>query len=260
MRELIQAIKKKKELSQISESFVRKELQHYLSQNPKLKSPEQLNPRSANYKQIVKGVRARLRRVYGLFREELDPKKRSAEEILQMHSSTKERLSFYPELYRKLFEITNKPKSIIDLGCGVNPFSISFMKLKQLDYYAYDLSKDEIKRLNKFFKQIHQKNPFFNGTGKVLDISNLTGIPPADLCFLFKMTDILDQGKGHKVTEEIIRKVPAKFVVVSFPTKTMSGKRMNYPRRKWIELMCQRLNYEVKIIEFSNELFYVIKK
>ena len=93
-----------------------------------------------------------------------------------------------------------------------------------------------------------------------MDISNLTGIPPADLCFLFKMTDILDQGKGHKVTEEIIRKVPAKFVVVSFPTKTMSGKRMNYPRRKWIELMCQRLNYEVKIIEFSNELFYVIKK
>ncbi len=260
MIELIRAIKKKKELSQISESFVRKELQQYLSQNPKLKYSEQLNPRSASYKKIVKEVRARLRRVYGLFREELNTKSNSAEEILQLHTSTRERLSFYSELYQKLFQIANKPLAIIDLGCGVNPFSIPLMKLKQLDYYAYDLSKDEIKRLNLFFKQIHQKNPFFNGKAKVLDIFNLKSIRPADICFLFKMTDILDWGKGHKVTEEIIKKIPARFVVVSFPTKTMSGKRMNFPRRKWIELMCQRLKYEFQIIKFSNELFYVIRK
>ena len=74
------------------------------------------------------------------------------------------------------------------------------------------------------------------------------------------MTDVLDKGKGHKTSEEIIKAIPAKFVVVSFATLTISGKKMNYPRRGWIELMCKRLGYEFKLLEFSNELFYVVMK
>ena len=77
---------------------------------------------------------------------------------------------------------------------------------------------------------------------------------------MFKLTDVLDKGKGHKVSEKIISKVPAKYVIVSFPTLTMSGKRMNFPRRKWIELMSERLNYTYEILEFSNEIFYIINK
>ncbi|HLC81207.1 MAG TPA: hypothetical protein VJH68_00975, partial [Candidatus Nanoarchaeia archaeon] len=57
-----------------------------------------------------------------------------------------------------------------------------------------------------------------------------------------------------------LKLIPASFVVVSFPIKTMSGKKMNFPRRRWIELMCKRLGYAFNLIESENELFYVLKK
>lgn len=292
---LIAEIKKKKELRKISNDFVQDSLFLFLQRNPKLVSVlvNNFNPKSSHYKQTVKEVRAKLRRVYGLFRVEEQTQEMNAlvkemleagssggrnkrekikrkkiiEQILSTHASTKERLPFYSQLYKKIFAFTGKPKTIIDFGCGINPFSVNFMKLKKLTYYAYDISEDEIESLNLFFKQEHSENKNFTGTAKVMDIFQWIKVKesrennPADICFLFKMTDILDSaGKGHKTSETVITEVPAKFVVISFPTKTMSGKKMNFPRRKWIELMYRRLGYSFRILEFGNELFYVIRK
>lgn len=280
MNALVRDIKKKRELNELSESFVKKELTAFLRQNPKL-SESLDNPRSAYYKQIVKGVRAKLRRVYGLFRKkdssfgnqdrnslikellkgkDVVKGRDVVKEILLTHSSTKERLPFYGELYQKIFAVTGKPLTIVDLGSGINPFSIPYMKLKQLAYHAYDLNKEEIASLNKYFKFLNKSNPFFRGKAEVLDITEVKKILPADIAFLFKMTDVIDRGRGHKKTEEVITAISAKYVIVSFPTITMSGKKMNFPRRKWIELMCRRLNYKFEVLTFSNELFYVMQK
>jgi hypothetical protein len=57
-----------------------------------------------------------------------------------------------------------------------------------------------------------------------------------------------------------LKGVKAEFVVFSFPTRTISRKRMNVPRRKWFELMVKRLNYEYDYFEIDNECFYVVKK
>jgi len=93
-----------------------------------------------------------------------------------------------------------------------------------------------------------------------LDLLNIDKLPSVDVAFLFKMTDMIDQGKGHKKTEELLKAIPAKWIVASFPTKTMSGKRMNVPHRNWMEWLCRRLGWSYEIIEFTNELFYVIGK
>ena len=90
--------------------------------------------------------------------------------------------------------------------------------------------------------------------------AKLEKIPPADLCFLFKMTEVLDQGKGHIATEAVLKAIPAKHIVVSFSTRTMSGKAMTAPRRRWMEWLCQRLHYQYTILEFGNEILYVVKK
>ena len=175
---------------------------------------------------------------------------------METHSSTKERLPFYDQLYKKIFKITGEPKTILDLGAGINPLSFSYMNLRKVNYYAYDLSKEEVKILNQFFK-----DKKVNGKAGILDLLNINKVkklPKAEVAFLFKMTDVLDKGKGHKKSEEVIKAIPAKFIVVSFPTLTMSGKKMNHPRRKWIELMCKRLGYKFKVLEFSNEMFYVM--
>lgn len=268
---LVFDIKKKKELKEISSDFVKKELLAYLTQNPKLKPfLEKAHSKSAVYKQIVKEVRAKLRRVYGLFRDdnkersklikELSQGKNVIKEILLTHSSTKERFPFYNELYQKIFTITGKPKTILDLGSGINPFSYFYMKLKKLIYYAYELNQEEVKNINLYFRLLNKNNSDFKGKAQVLDLLKFKTLPEADLAFLFKMTDVLDRGKGHKKTEEVLKKIPAKYLIISFPTITMSNKKMNFPRRKWVELLCERLGYQFEVLEFSNELFYVIKK
>lgn len=273
---LIREIKKKKELQSINDNFVEEYLSKCLVQEPKvLKSlQENFNPRSKAYVSIIKAVRSRLRRVYGLFRDDPAQRKKLVQELLKApkekrpkiideilatHSSTKERLSFYDALYSKLFAITGKPKTILDLGCGINPFSFPYMGLLECSYYAYDINEEEINNINQYFQSLCRENSSFLGKAMMADILKVK-LPKADICFLFKMTDVVDRGKGHKKTEELLKKIPAKYVVVSFATKTMSGKAMTAPRRKWVEWLCKRLGYEFTILEFSNELFYVVEK
>jgi 16S rRNA (guanine(1405)-N(7))-methyltransferase len=268
MKQLIQDIKKKKELKDLSTDFITEHIKKYLQQNPKAQEFlwNEHSTRSTKYKQIIKDIRSVLRRSYGLFRKDdgeleklvsLLKSKRDKNEILtqilQIHSSTKERLPHYNSLYKKIFKLTGTPKTILDLGCGLNPFSLKFMKLSNLTYYAYDLSEKEVEMINKFFRITKQK-----GRAYVKDIRKVK-LPKADVTFLFKMTDVIDK-KGHKNTEELLKSIPSTFVVISFPTVTMSNKKMNFPQRKWVELLCERLKYDVKFRELPNEIFYVIKK
>ncbi len=279
---LIAEITQKRELREINQEFVKQQLASYLRQNQKavLFLSKGGSSRSAQYNSIVKEIRAQLRKVYGLFRIEEEAHERKElvatlgktppskqkeiiQKILSTHSSTRERIPFYEQLYSRIFQITGIPTTILDLGCGVNPFSIPFMKLQKLKYYAFDLSEDEIKVLQQFFTWRHQRNHSFTGKAEVLDLVHwitLAHTEKADICFLLKMTDVLDLGKGHKTTERVLKNIPARFVVASFPTTTMSGKTMNVPRRNWMEWLCTRLGYAFTILEFKNEIFYVIQK
>ncbi len=271
--DLIVAIKRKKELSTITNEFVRDILMEYFKQNPKSISSIK-NPKSTVYKTVLKQVRSKLRRSYGLFRTEEDAKTREALlnnlkknpkayaiQILETHSSTKERAKDYERIYKNIFTITKKPKRLLDIGCGINPFSFPLMKTKNLIYHAYDISEYEINQIQQYFDIIHSDS--FQGYASTLNAlhwEQLLHVPQADLAFLFKMTDVLDRGNGHKVTEQVLQSIPAKHVVLSFATKTMSGKKMNAPKRKWVEWLCKRLRYPYQTFMTDNEIFYVITK
>ena len=278
---LVEEIKKKKELLYVSDSFVKEFVVKYLQQQQKISQALQkdLNPKSKAYALVIKNVRAQLRRVYGLFRDDSGTRKKLVQdllksqkqkqisiinEILSTHTSTQERLPMYEGLYSRIFKITGQPKVILDLGCGINPFSFPYMKLQKCTYYAYDVNEEEIQSLNIYFRLLHQENIHFQGRAELLDIRSeavlAKDLPVAEVCFLFKMTEVMDRGKGHTKTEAVLKKIPAKQIVVSFATKTMSGKKMTAPRRKWMEWLCKRLGYEYTLLEFPNEIFYVVKK
>src|SRR3989344_900073 len=279
VHQLISLIQKKKELRELSSEFIHSQLRAYFQKHPASVNALD-NPRSKKYKVVIKDVRALLRRVYGLFRAEArgsdlgglvkelsqtqgKKQTRIVNAILSAHSSTKERLPIYALLYPKLWKITGKPKRIIDLGCGLNPFSLPLMGLRSVEYSAYDLSMEEVSLLRDFFTHLHTRNKQMNGEAAVLDLldhASLDDLPQADVCFLFKMTDVFDQGKGHKATEEVLQKLPCRFVVVSLATKTMSGKTMTAPRRRWMEWLCSRRGWKYQTVDLPNELFYVIEK
>ncbi len=276
---LIEVIVKKKELRGLDVSFVRNTLEEYFRKNLAVRrefESKAFNEKGAVTKIIVKDVRALLRRVYGLFRtqgivtkENVETyfsskyAKRALKELLSLHHSTLERLPFYEQMYQEIFRRTGEPKTILDLGCGLNPLSLPLMGLSEVRYLAYDISKQELAVLDYFFSRVRQQYRGIDASARILDIGDVEAVRhlmSSDVCFMFKVTDHLDRGKGHKKTEDILKVVPARFVVMSFATKTMSGKEMTAPRRGWVEYLCNRLGYSFEVLKFDGEIVYVVRK
>jgi len=262
IRQLIADIKRKKELSDIDDSFVKPELLRIVSRERKiaefLSSPHDFEKikRAKKYKDLVKKTRATLRKAAGVFIEK--GKLKELENIFLRHKSTKERAEIYPHLYRKIFHITGTPKSILDLGCGLNPLSYKFLGAKPF-YYAVDISSSVVDAVNDFF----MKNKI-KGYAKIMNLREIKNkklnLPKAEICFMFKLLDSIELEKGHKLAEKLIKDVPCQWIVASFSKKTLSGKKMRHPYRGWIEQLCRRLGYFYEIIDFENEIFYIIKK
>ncbi len=257
---LINKIKQKRELSGIADEVVERVLNSFLQKNPKLEqeiiASKKLEKSSA-VETCVKNVRALLRRVSGSF--EIDNKDREnlisqnkIQEVLATHSSTKERLEYYDEIYNKIFAITRKPNTVLDLGCGLNPLSFPS---KDIIYYACDINKENLKLVEKYFQNNNIKGKVF-----FCDLTKSdNSFPKTDVCFLFKVLDIIES-KGHKMAERIITQLSCKYIVVSFATKTLSGRKMNKPRRIWFEKMLGRLNLKWNSFEVENEMFYVAER
>jgi hypothetical protein len=72
--------------------------------------------------------------------------------------------------------------------------------------------------------------------------------------------DSIELTKSHKISEIIISTVPTRWVVISFPVKTIGNKPMSSTRHVWVEKMCERLDYKFKRIVLKTESFYIIEK
>ncbi|MBI2499730.1 methyltransferase domain-containing protein [Candidatus Woesearchaeota archaeon] len=164
-----------------------------------------------------------------------------------------ERKEYNKELYTKIFNITKKPKKILDFGCGLNPL---YFPYKDIYYIATDINKNILKKVKKHFKKSNIKGEVFYLDIK--DFNEIKKLNKVDVVFIFKVLDLLKKDK--LTTLGIIKNLKTKFVVVSFPTKTVYGKRMNYPKRKWFDNILNKLKYKYEIIRFFNEIFYIIRK
>ena len=172
-------------------------------------------------------------------------------ELLKSHTSTKERLAFYPK-FKNIVKKIN-PNSILDLGCGLNPIALSNF-FPNTFYYAYDIKKEDILLVEKFFKKNN-----INGKLFIADIRKVENFPKADLTLILKTLDIIDT-KNHFISKSILKNIECKYFIISFSTHTLSGKPMNFPRRAWFENILKELNFKFAIIKSKNEVFYVAEK
>ncbi len=263
-KEFMKQVKSSRKYNTISDEIVLREIRDYLIKNP-IKEIT---------KQDIKKIRNQLHLSYASFQTKKKKKIKDylselrqnpndisiTDKLLSVTLSTKERLDNYREIYTKIFQITGKPKTITDLGCGFNPFSYPFMGLKELTYYAYDINEQDIDCLNEYFKIMGQRG--LKGGAGILDLRDLRQIsklPFTHIIFLWKIIDIIDIN-NHKPGESLIKQLTSKtkFIAASFATKTITGKQMNFPERKWFELMLKRNNLAFKTLKTNNEIFYVI--
>ncbi|VVB76272.1 Ribosomal RNA methyltransferase (FmrO) [Candidatus Tiddalikarchaeum anstoanum] len=259
--QVISDVLEKKELSGIDKKLVTKIIESLLDSKTKV-IIEEGRFKTECYKSFVKKVRAVLRRQYGVFqntkmdRNELLTKN-DFTGLLKSHKSSFERLPYYEEVYNKIFTITGMPSSILDIGCGMNPVSFEFMHLLNVEYVACDINGKDLTIIQDYFnkKGITGRTVLFDAESSDYEFGKIF-----DTTFLFKLVEILETTKSHRLTEDIVKKVPAKWVIVSFSTKTLSGRNMTGKRRTWFEVMLNRLNMPFEYFEIPNELFYIVRK
>lgn len=235
---IVNKIKQKRELSGLADSFVASETLSYLKKhNISSISSEK------SEKLIIKAIRNILRKHSGRF----GVRKESIG--IEMHPSTQERAHDYP-LLKQIIE-NLRPESVLDLGCGINPIALA---KPGVYYYSYDIDEQSLGIVENFFRSNNLAGKVFTA-----DLRTHRDFPEADLALLLKVVDLLDK-KGHKISEELMKCLKCKHLIVSFSTKTLSGKPMNHPQRGWIERLCARLGYKYSLHKGKNELFYLIEK
>lgn len=247
---LVEKIKQKKELSGIDDSVISEQIEQYTRKN-------RLHLEDLTFQQlkiIIKDIRSILRENVGRFQASTKDRKKMLENgninaLLKTHSSTRERMDFYPQLKAIIKKLD--VNSILDLGCGINPIALAEKGTK---YYASDINLDDLNLVKMFF----QKNKL-NGEVFVCDLNKIEScsLPEAELCLVLKVFDILGK-KDYESARRVLERIKSKHLIVSFSTKTLSGKPMNSPRRIWFEKLIESFFYKYEIIKSSNEIFYII--
>jgi hypothetical protein len=269
--EFVAKIKLKGTLKALPDFYVRRELLEFKEKNP-----------NAGVLEIFKAVRKKLHDSYGAYQNRkkrkrdlyIEELKLAREEnmgnphnspemkeirrrMLRTSVSANERLDAgYGPLYEELHKAVGEFKTLMDLGCGINPVSFCPFDYKNVKIYAYDIDTGDVDFLNKYFKVMN-----INGEARVLDLHDIDRVeklPEVDVCLLFKIIDPLER-RGHEFSELLIKKLKAKFLIVSFATKTVSRKPMNHPNRGWFEQMIKRLGRTFTTIKTDNEIYYVVK-
>lgn len=217
-------------------------------------------PKYKSNKDIIKSVKNRLHQLHGIYKNDKSDQVSSKlleeemyDKILMLHTSTKERLNDYSKFYKDIFEVTGKPKTILDLACGYNPFSLSYLNIKDIEYYAYDINEETNELLNKYFKKENIK-----GYAKVLDLSSNIPNEKVDLTLILKFLPLLKKEEQLNLLDNL----NTKYIVISFPTKSVSGKnvgmKQNYTNN-FKELIINKYNI-LKEIEYDNEIVFIIER
>lgn len=175
--------------------------------------------------------------------------------ILAGHASTRERLPIVASFYADLFSLTGKPQVVIDLACGLNPFTLPWMGLEpDAQYYAFDMDCRLMALIRSFFSYLQK--PY-----QAVCTDLLTAIPPvaADVALLLKALPSLEQ-QEKGAAERIISGIKARYIVVSFPVRTLSGKARGMEKhyRRVISDLAQRLGFGCACLSYPDEVFYIL--
>jgi hypothetical protein len=243
-------IKEKKEFSYISNGIIERVL-------------NLPNVKKKKGKEKVKEARAMLRKYFSVFiSNKLVKGKLEAEEILKKHLSTKTR--DYKKLYEKIIQ---DEKTIIDLGAGLNGFSFPYMLEvnSEIRYFAVEAILPFVELMNDYFQE--KKFNAFAVHGDLFNLSEIIHLigkeksPKA--IFLFNVVDALELEWDYskKFLLEIKKLIHNEDkIVLSFPTKSLSGKTNFKVKRYWL---LDFLENEFRVednFDMNGEKFFVLRK
>lgn len=220
--------------------------------------------RQCSEEEKIRLTRDLLRKVYSAFLSNklLNIKNKGEEWFLRKHLSTRERLDYYPILYKRIFNNSTKC-SVIDLGSGINGFSYQlFPKSLKISYTGVEAVGQLVNLMNFYFeknnlnaKAIHES--LFK-LDKIKKIINDCEKPR--FLFLFKVIDsleMIEDNYSKKFLKEITPLCDK--VIISFATRSMIRRDKFRVNRGWIISFISE-NFELlENFELGNEKYIIFR-
>ena len=206
----------------------------------------------------AKAAKAKLHQLYGAYTQDNAHKKADAiistlEEtrqnidynsiaaLLPLHASTKERLPHYAKFYEFILFHTGPVESVLDIGCGYNPFSIPYMQavcaghfqenqpateicknappaVNLKAYHAYDIDTRVANLINRFFACLR-----LPPLAKCADLAVHIPQDEADIALMCKLIPVLEAqapGSGFKLAREL----NTRHLLITYPLKSLGGR------------------------------------
>ena len=255
--QIIQKIIQRKQYSQLPEKDVETAFRSF-------------EKRNIGDEEKIKKTRELLHKVFSAFTSKKllslkSLKNKDKEWILRKHVSTKERLAYYKEIYKRILKDSNKKISVIDLGAGINGFSYKYFKDIgfSVNYVAVEAVGQLVNLMNYYFKKEEINGEAFHFSlfekEKVKRLIKNQNKPR--VVFLFKTIDSLEMLKRNYSKEFILEIVPfVDKIVVSFAVKSMGKRERFRASRKWI-LEFIKKNFKIlDDFDFGGERYIVFTK
>jgi hypothetical protein len=178
---------------------------------------------------------------------------------MRLHASTNERSTILPDFWKRIWEVTGAPGSIIDHGCGFMPLSFPWMSLPEgTTYRGVDIDTAQSRFLNAVL-QTSGAPPQV----QVEDGDVLTDIyPSVDVVCMLKLLPLLERQVGIDGVRETVARQECHRLVVSYPVASIGGREKGMPdfyRASFAALMRQ-LGRKYVEIPFPDELVFVAGK
>lgn len=202
---------------------------------------------------------AESKRLYGRVEELQTGDEDGLTQILEQHASTRERLPLaaMDALYARIFEITETPRRILDLACGLNPVYLSARLSEDCRIVGVDINGECVHILNGAIGSPDRI------TGIHADLLSPDAIPSDryDVALMFKILPLLDRQKAGAAMD-VMTAVNARYLVISYPTRTLGGRDVgmleNYAA--WMNAHMPDNRIAVEQFVAGDELFYILKE
>jgi 16S rRNA (guanine(1405)-N(7))-methyltransferase len=182
--------------------------------------------------------------------------KAACRQALAAHASTAERLPILDGFYPRLWQVTGKPDSLLDLACGLNPLAFPWMELPcSTRYHAYDLHRPRLALINHFFT--------LQGLAPLAEQRDILVSPPeieAPVALFFKEAHRFEQ-RQRGCNRRFWQALHTHWLLVSLPTSSLSGKHDLVERqRRLVYGTLEGLDWPVSEVHFGNEIVFCIEK
>lgn len=175
--------------------------------------------------------------------------------VLAEHASTEERLPYMEEFYDRLFKETGKPKTLLDLACGLHPLAFPWMGLtSNVHYHAYDIIQPRIDFINNFFQKL--------GLEPLAENRDILVTPPkikADLALIFKEAHRMEKRRTG-CSKGLWASLDVETLAVSLPTQNLSGTHSLIEQHQSLVYANLPEKRSVEELLFENEIVFLIRK